>query len=73
MADRIKGFVVSLTEDMHEEDAEHLRKAILMLRNVQAVAPSVSDPDDWMNRERVRAEMGRKLLDVVYPKPAGDR
>ncbi len=65
MSDRIKGFTVVLDRDYKDEDAEHLKHAIEMIRGVVKVAPSVVDPDDFMNRQKVAWEFREKLIEVV--------
>jgi hypothetical protein len=65
MTDRLKGAWVAFDADIREDDAEALIEAIKQLRHVQAVEPSVSDPEDWMARERVRRELGEKLWAVL--------
>lgn len=68
MTDRLKGFTVALEKDIRDDDAEAIKQAILALRFVQAVKPIVADPSDWMARERVRRELGTKILDVLREK-----
>lgn len=63
MTDRVKGFWVSLDKDIRVDDFEAIEKAVLMIKGVQSVTTSVTTPDDWMNRERIRHEIAGKLLD----------
>ena len=67
MTDRLKGVVVTFETDLRTDDAEAIIEAIKMLRGVEAVAPSVADISDHMNRMRVRQELGRALWKVLYP------
>lgn len=67
MSDRIKGFSVALDHDMHEEDAEKVRLAILQLKHVAGVQAEVSDLVDWSARQMVRLELGKQLMGVLYP------
>lgn len=62
MSDPIKGFYVSLNDDYGEETVESIVAAVRMIKGVQDVALSVSDADDWMNRNRIR----REFRDKVY-------
>lgn len=62
MTTRLKGFVVTLDEDLRDDDAEEIRKAISALRYVVKVAPVEANFDDHINRERIRREM----MDRVY-------
>ncbi len=65
MTDRIKGFWVSLDEDIRQDDVEPIRKAIMMIKHVRAVKHSVANSDDWMNRDRIVGELRQKLFDVL--------
>ncbi|HEY1956712.1 MAG TPA: hypothetical protein VGH28_13925 [Polyangiaceae bacterium] len=65
MTDRVKGCWVAFDCDIRTDDVEPLLNAIRHLRHVQAVTTSVRDPDDWMNRERIRRELGEEILNVL--------
>jgi len=65
MTDRVKGFVVTLSEDMREDDAQAIADAIRMVRGVLDVSPSIVDHEDHMNRERIRRELQEKLWDIL--------
>lgn len=67
MTDRLKGLIVTFEKDFRDDDAEHLIDAIRMLRGVLSVKPLVSNIDDHIAQERVRRELGEKLLTVVFP------
>ena len=67
MTDRVKGLTVSLTDDIREDDIKMIMGAILCIRGVREVAASVVETSDWINRSRIRAELGEKLMDVLYP------
>lgn len=68
MTDRFKGCWVAFEKDIRTDDVEPLIEAIRQLRGVLAVETSVADSGDWMNRERIRRELGEKLWAVLYPK-----
>lgn len=68
MTDRIKGFIVTLDDDMRSDDAEYVIHAIEMIKHVHSVKPVVSNFDDCMNRERVRLELWNKIYDLFWPK-----
>ena len=59
MTDRVKGLYVSLDRDMRDDDVEAVMDAIRMVRCVSAVECDqfVTDPSDWMDRDRVRHEV----------------
>lgn len=61
MTDRYKGCVVTFDRDIREDDVEPLTSAISMLRGVASVALKMANPDDHMNRERIRSEIEEKL------------
>ena len=65
MTDRLKGCVVVFAEDVREDDASPLLQAIGQLRGVLSVEPSVLTGDDWMARERIRAELHDTLWSVL--------
>jgi len=68
MTDRIKGFHVALKDNIREDDAEQIAKAICLLQGVVRVEPSVDGLGDHLNRMKVRQELGEKLFDILYPK-----
>jgi hypothetical protein len=65
MTDRLKGFTVALTTDIREDDAQAIADAIRQLRGVLDVAPILADSSDWINRQRIRAELSQKLFDIL--------
>ena len=70
MTARYNFLTVALERDIREDDAEMLLNAIRMLRGVLKVEPNVADATAWTAEERVRRELGKKLMDVVYPEKA---
>lgn len=68
MSDRIKGFTVVLEKDTRDDDFESIMDAVMMIKGVAGVTPSLSDSDDWMNRERVRRELAGKIWDALHEK-----
>lgn len=68
MTDRIHGLTVVLDKDYRDDDVEKIVEAIKMVRGVLSVSLHVTDIGDYSARERVRAELGSKILKVVYPK-----
>lgn len=67
MTDRYNALVVTLEKDTRDDDAEFLINAIKMLKGVLSVKGNISDFEQHTAEERVRAELGQKLLDVIYP------
>lgn len=68
MTDRLKGVYVVFDQDIREDDAEAILNAIRMVRHVQSVEPIVANIEDHFARDRVRRELGQKILDILYPK-----
>jgi hypothetical protein len=67
MTDRIKGVYVAFDTDIHEDDCEPLIGAIRMIRGVAAVTTMVTEPADWMNRERATREIEKRIWDALRP------
>jgi len=65
MSESIKGFVVTLDHDMHEEDAEAVANAIRMIKHVISAKPLEVDLVDDMARDRVKREIVAKLWEVL--------
>ncbi len=68
MTDRFAGYIVVLEDNVRSDDAEVITKAIAQLRGVVSVIPVVSNIEIHIAEERVRRELGDKLLQVVFPK-----
>ena len=68
MTDRYYALTVVLEKDIREDDAHHLLNAIRMLKGVLRVKTHVSNIETLMAEERAKDELGRKLIDIVYPK-----
>ena len=65
MTDRLKGFVVTFNHPIREDDAEVLRKAILMLKPVHDVQPVLSEPfQDHIAASKARLDLEREILEV---------
>lgn len=67
MSDRHAGFVVTLDQDLKDEDAEEIANAIRCLQHVVTVRPVVSNIEMHLCREQVRHELMQKLWDVLKP------
>lgn len=68
MTDRFAGYVVVLEDNIRSDDAEVITKAIEQLRGVLKVTPVIRTPEIHIAEERVRNELGQKLLQIVYPR-----
>jgi len=61
MTDRFNGLIVTLEEDIREDDAEALMDAILMLRGVIKVEGHVSDLQDILAANRARWQIRESI------------
>lgn len=64
MTDRIKGFTVTLTEDIRIDDFESIMDAVQMIKGVAEVNPSLVTSEDYMNRAKIKREMEDAILKV---------
>jgi len=67
MTDRFHSLTVVLEKDIRSDDAEGLIQAIRHMRGVISVSGNVSDIVHYMAQERARHELGKKLLEILYP------
>lgn len=67
MTDRIKGVIVTLDQDYREDDVEKIVSAIYQIKGVRSVKSLVSNLEQHIAEERVRHEIGQKLMAVLYP------
>lgn len=65
MTDRHKGYIVTLEDDIREDDAETIIAALRMIKGVLSVEALVANYDDHMARERVRREVVGMLYDLA--------
>lgn len=62
MTARHAGYVVTLAEDIREDDAEHILTALRMISGVVSVKPVTANFEQVIARERVHAEVREKVL-----------
>ena len=65
MTDRHAGYVVTLAEDIREDDAEHIINAISMIKGVLSVEPVIASFDLQMATERAKADFRAKVLTLL--------
>lgn len=65
MTTRLKGFLITLDEDIRDDDAEPIKQAIEMIRHVASCVPVPTNCDDYINRDMARTELEKKLFDVL--------
>ena len=68
MTTRHAGYVVTLKQDVREDDAEAIVSAIKLLAPVLTVKPVEASYEIDIATERVRSELGARLWDVLYPR-----
>lgn len=68
MTDRVKGCYVAFDKDLRTDDVECVLDAIRMIRCVAEVTAEdyVTDPDDWMNRQQIRSDVGWTCSTVLH-------
>lgn len=68
MTDRINSLTVVLERDIREDDIAPLMAAIESHRGVLQVLPHVADGiADVVASGRIRAELGTKIMEILYP------
>lgn len=67
MTDRHAAYLVTLDTDIREDDAEAVITALRMVRGVLKVKPVPADANLAIAEDRARAELVRKLSDVLWP------
>ena len=67
MTDRVYALTVALNEPIRDDDAQRIIETIKMIRGVANVDAHVADPETYFAIEKVRNEIGKKLLAVIYP------
>lgn len=65
MTARHAGYVVTLAEDIREDDAEHILTALRMISGVVSVKPVTANFEQVIARERVHAEVREKVLELL--------
>jgi len=65
MTERVKGFTVTLAENIRIDDVQPLIDAIGMLKGVINVYPVISEPSELITETRLRNEIREKLLNVI--------
>lgn len=73
MTDRHAAYIVTLAEDIREDDAEAVLAALRMIRGVLSVEPVVSTFEVHIAEARARAEMGTKVMSAVQSVLAKER
>lgn len=74
MTDRVNGVYVALDKDYRTDDVEKILQAILMIKGVLAASAEdfTVEPRDWIAERRVREEIYKEIINVIYPKRVGE-
>jgi hypothetical protein len=68
MTTRLKGVTVAFNNDIREDDAESILKAIRMIKGVLDVKPIEFSSDDYIIESRIRNEYQNKILEIFRDK-----
>ncbi len=63
MSEKVKGFVVTLEHEITIDDAKIIMQAISMIKGVVDVEHSISNYDDYMNRQMIKSEIRGKFIE----------
>jgi hypothetical protein len=66
MTDRLKGVFVTFEQDIREDDAQATIAAIMQIRGVIDVSPSVAEIRDHTARVRARTELIRQIRELLF-------
>ena len=66
MTDRVKGFTVTLKEDIRIDDVEPILNAVRMIQGVAHVEPSITTSEDHMNRQVIKSQLITKLFKLLH-------
>ncbi|MGS2645878.1 hypothetical protein [Streptosporangium sp. G12] len=70
MTDRHAGYIVTLAEDVREDDAEAILSALRMVKGVISVEPVVASPVDMqIASQRAHQKWRGKILDLLDEMP----
>lgn len=65
MTDRNAGYIVTLSEDIREDEDEAIITALRMVKGVASVTPVIADFEFHMAEERARTELRRAAFDAI--------
>ncbi len=65
MSDTVKGFIVTLEDDIRESSAKRLRDAILIHQGVVSVKLLIEDVDHCIAVEQAKGEMRSKFIEII--------
>lgn len=65
MTDRHAGYLVTLGEDIRDDDAQAILKAICLIKGVIVAEPIVADPLGMIAENRARRDLWNKMMDLL--------
>jgi hypothetical protein len=65
MTDRQTAFLVTLGEEVAEDEARAIAAALRMVRGVASVQPAEANPDWQLARERIDAEWRQRIVGLL--------
>jgi len=65
MTDRVKGFTVTLENDIREDDFQRILEAVEMIKGVMHVEPSLVTGNDHINRTKIKIDVTRNIMKLV--------
>jgi len=65
MTDRHAGYLVTLVEDIRDDEAEEILKAICLIKGVIVAEPIVADPLGMIAENRARRDLWNKMMDLL--------
>jgi len=71
MTEKLKAVIVTFEKNIRVDDAEPIMKAIEHIKGVLTVKPIGANIDQDIAEDRVRLDLGRKLMAVLYPEHKG--
>jgi len=71
MTDRHAAYIVTLAEDIREDDAEHILNALRMVSGVLSVKPVTASYEQTIGRERRDSAWSAALYDLARNGPEG--
>ena len=68
MTDRIKGYLVTIEDDIRDDDAKIIQDALKMIKGVFSVKPYVKRMEDYMSENKARMELTKEIMKFLYKK-----
>jgi len=68
MTDKVKGFTVTLSNDIREDDFQAILEAVNMIKGVGHIEPSLVTSVDHMNRTKIKMELMSDIYELIDKK-----